>query len=104
MKEQETKIQSVTIRYENGGTDQKFHTAKYTIGDYVYFMYDNEIRYGRIDEVASYTGIDNEGEFQVGFKYVIYNNYCDLMEENELFESLDELTEHLKNNVENLSE
>lgn len=104
MKDSKTKIQSVTIKYDNGGAEQKIHTAKYTIGDNVYFIYDNEIRYGRIYEVASYTGVDNKGEFQVSFKYVIYNNYCDLMKENELFESLDELTAHLKNNVENLSE
>ena len=104
MKDSKTKIQSVTIKYDNGGADQKFHTAKYTIGDYVYFMYDNEIRYGRIYGVASYTVVDNKGEFQVGFKYEIYNNYCDLMEENELFESLDELIDYLKNHVENLSE
>lgn len=104
MKEQETKIQSVTIRYDNGNTDQKFHTAKYTIGENVYFMYDNEIRCGRIDEVVSVTYVDNKGKFKVCFKYGICNNYCEIMEEGELFASLDELIEYLKNNVENLSE
>ena len=105
MKDSKTKIQSVTIKYENGGADQKFHTAKYTIGENVYFMYDNEIRCGRIDEVVSVTCVDDKGEFNVCFKYGIYNNYyCDLIGEKWLFESLDELIEYLKNNIENLSE
>ena len=104
----ETKIQSVDVvvdyKTTNGIKTKEPHSAKYKIGDWVYFIYEDNIKYGQIDGVCSQVTTNANDEIVVTFFYNILGAYVDNTYENEIFASKEDLMKHLLKNIENVTE
>ena len=100
-----SKIQSVVLEYdEHNNTKQKFHTAKYTIGDRIYYLDETCVKTGIIDGVKSTTKNDTGKQFVVNFTYEVEGGFCYSIPEDYAYSSFEELVEDLKANIIDMSE
>jgi hypothetical protein len=100
-----SKIQAVVLEYdEHNNTEQKFHTAKYTIGDRIYYLDDCGVKTGIIDGVKSTITNDTGKQFVVNFSYEIAGCFGFKINEDYAYSSFEELVEDLKGHIEDVSE
>jgi hypothetical protein len=74
--------------------------TKFSIGDVVYFMYENKIHSDKIEAIKTSLYSDTSGNIEYIMKNIYNRNYLEITEkENKLFATKDDLYQNLLNNI-----